>query len=179
MAVDAPDAQLESQPSQAAGTAAVQGGKRASESQLSKSRKRSAPAAQPETVPEQKERTKRRKRSPAAKPDAAAAMNGSPPEVNGQGNGSKKPAAVSQAADAAEDDAAAVPEPGNVAAVVPRLHLALPTDMRVCSLVLHGQCAFEMLAPQPWHGEVMRRWRTLLQAAVVPHAVAPSLRPSG
>ncbi len=116
MAVDAPDAQLESQPSHAAGKAAGKGGEKvgAGKPQATTARKRSGPAAQPEAVPEQNERTKRRKRSPAAKPDVVAAVDGSPSDkATALGTSGKKTAAVSLAADAAEDDAAANPEPGD------------------------------------------------------------------
>ncbi len=133
MAVDAPDAQLESQPSQAASKAAGKGGKKAGAggTQATTARKRSAPAAQPETVPEQNERRKRRKRSPAAKPDAAAEVDELPSEGTALGKGGNKAAAVLPAAAAAEDDAAANPEPGDITAVVPLLAPSLSRGMRI------------------------------------------------
>ena len=175
MGVDAPDERLESQPSQAAGKAAAKGGNTSGETQRSNARKRTAPAAQPEPVPEQNERTKRRKRSPAAKPDKAAPASGSPSEANAQGKGSKTSAAVSSAADDAGDDAAANdPEPGDLTEVVALLEVSPSRGMRheAWSCTVKKFLAFGSSA-------LVRRVPDMLQAAVVPRAVVPSRRPFG
>ena len=123
LAGDDPNAHPESQPSQVEDRVDGKDGKRAdaSETERSNARKRSAPAAQLEIVPEQNKRIKRRTRSPAAKPDKASAVDGSPSVVIPLEKSGKNPAAVSLAADAAEDAVAADPQPGDTIEVVQTL----------------------------------------------------------